>query len=150
MLGLHVSVVVRITLFISKWDPWPPISLLIVVIPCSLYSAHVKLGPCHWPSKGDWLPERREFCLQSLSRSVFWCSKPSLHLCHCLSARFFLLVLIRFFLSSICFYYFLFPLIQVYATSCYSFYTYIYQASLFEFDIERMKHILSLTIDPIE
>lgn len=104
MLGLHVSVVVRITLFISKGDPWPPISLLIVVIPYCLYSAHVKLGPCHWPSKGDWLLERREFCLQSLSWSVFWCGNPpsiSVTVSQLAPSCWFL----SDFLSSICFYY---------------------------------------------
>lgn len=149
MLGLHVSVVVRITLFISKWDPWPPISLLIVVIPCSLYSAHVKLGPCHWPSKGDWLLERRVLFAISFSVCFLVANPPSISVTvsQLASSCWFLS---DFFLSSICFYYSLFPLIQVYATSCYSFYTYIYQASPFGFDIECMKHILSLTIDPIE
>lgn len=68
----------------QRENPWPPISLLIVVIPCSLYSDHVKPGPCRWPSKERLITGRNglfaiSFCLFSGAASL----PPSLSLSPC-------------------------------------------------------------------
>lgn len=99
--GLRVTVVSEWPYLSQSETPWPPISPLIVVIPCSLYSDHVKLGPCRWPSKGRLITGKTRVLFPISFWVFFLVRPPSLHLCHCLPARSFLFVLITFSPSSI-------------------------------------------------